>query len=180
MYGIINKSIEALVIENFGIATWENVLEKSEIDTDFFISNEAYDDAITYKLANAIAIEKNISLSEVLIAFGEWWILRTTKEKYGNMIEAGGVNLRDFLVNLPLFHNRVMLIYPKLTPPEFKVSNIENQSIHIHYFSKREGLQDFVYGLLIGLGKLYATPTTVKLIKSRLNGESHEIFEVSW
>jgi len=180
MYGIVNKSIEDLVVENFGEETWQSVLEKSGVEVDFFISNEPYDDDITYKLAAAIASELKITVSDVLKLFGEWWILRTTKEKYGNMIEAGGHNLKDFLVNLPIFHNRVMLVYPKLTPPEFKVSDIETSSIHIHYYSKREGLQDFVYGLLTGLGKLYETPTEVELMQSRDDGNSHEIFKVSW
>jgi hypothetical protein len=69
-----------------------------------------------------------------LIAVGEWWILRVTKEKYGSLLEAGENSLRDFLINLPPFHNRLILTYPKLTPPEFRVSDITDQSIHLYYF----------------------------------------------
>jgi hypothetical protein len=121
-----------------------------------------------------------MTLSAVLIAFGEWWVVKTTKEKYGGLMEAGGNNLKEFLINLPLFHNRVMLIYPKLTPPEFKVSNVTENSIHLHYFSKREGLQDFVRGIIQGLGIMYHTPVTVSLIQTRDAGSSHEIFCVNW
>ncbi|MFV8360439.1 heme NO-binding domain-containing protein [Flavobacterium sp. LS1P3] len=32
-----------------------------------------------------------------------------------------------------------MFIYPKLTPPEFKVTDVPENSLNIHYFSKREG-----------------------------------------
>jgi hypothetical protein len=122
----------------------------------------------------------DISIGDVLIAFGEWWILRTTKEKYGSMLQAGGENLREFLVNLPTFHNRIMLMYPKLTPPEFKVSHLEPKSLYVHYFSKRQGLQEFVRGLLQGLGKLYDTPIEIQLIQSRKEGNDSEIFKVSW
>ena len=87
---------------------------------------------------------------------------------------------KEFLVNLPQFHNRIMLMYPKLTPPEFKVSDIEENSIHVHYFSKREGLQEFVRGLLSGLGKMYDVETSIDLMQSRDEGNSHEIFKVSW
>ena len=52
-------------------------------------------------------------------------------------IESGGDNYKTFMLNLPAFHNRVMMMYPKLTPPEFKVTNVEEQSLHLHYFSKR-------------------------------------------
>jgi hypothetical protein len=115
-----------------------------------------------------------------LQTFGEWWILKTGKEKYGGLMDAGGNSLREFLINLPAFHYRVMLIYPKLTPPEFKVSNIEEQSIYVHYFSKREGLEEFVRGLLTGLGKMYNTPMEVEIIQSRNKGSDHEVFKVSW
>ncbi|MBA4195976.1 MAG: heme NO-binding protein [Chitinophaga sp.] len=180
MYGIVNKAIEDLVIENFGAEKWDAVKLRSGVDIDFFISNEPYDDDVTFKLASAVSEELNITLSEVLIAFGEYWVLKTGKEKYGSLMEAGGSNLKEFLVNLPNFHNRIMLMFPKLTPPEFKVSNLEERSIHVHYISKREGLQDFTKGLLQGLGKLYNTAVTIELLEDRASGSHHEIFKVSW
>lgn len=180
MYGIVNKAIQDLVVSNFGAAVWEAVKERSGVDVDFFISNEPYDDDLTFRLAAAVSEEVKMPLEKVLEAFGEWWILKTSKEKYGGLMEAGGNNLREFLVNLPLFHNRVMLIYPKLTPPEFRVSDISENSICVHYFSKRQGLQEFVRGLLSGLAKMYQTKATIELQQSRNDGSTHEIFKVSW
>ena len=180
MYGIVNKAIQDLVTENFGADKWELIKEKSGVDIDYFLSNEPYDDDITYQLAGATSEIIGITVGQVLNAFGEWWILRTGKEKYGGLMEAGGNNLKEFLVNLPQFHNRIMLMYPKLTPPEFKVSDIENNSIHVHYFSKREGLQEFVRGLLSGLGMMYGVETSIDLMQTRDEGNSHEIFKVSW
>lgn len=180
MYGIVNKAIEDLVKVNFGEDKWIAIKELSGVDIDYFLSNEPYDDEITYKLAGAASEVLGITVGQVLEAFGEWWILKTGQEKYGGLMQAGGTNLKEFLVNLPLFHNRVMLMYPKLTPPEFKVSNIEEKSIHIHYHSKREGLQEFVRGLLSGLGKMYEVPVEIELLQTRDTGSSHEIFKVAW
>ncbi|WP_298147704.1 heme NO-binding domain-containing protein [Flavobacterium sp.] len=180
MYGIVNKAIEDLVIANFGEQKWEAIKERSAIDIDFFISSEPYDDDVTFKLAVAVSEEMNMSVGEVLVAFGEWWVIKTTSEKYAGLMQSGGSNLKDFLINLPNFHNRVMLIYPKLTPPEFKISDVTENSIHLHYFSKREGLQEFVRGLIQGLGIMYKTPTTIELLQSRNEGSSHEIFKISW
>ena len=180
MYGIVNKAIEDLVKTNFGEHTWDAVKKRSGVDIDYFLSSEPYDDVITYKLAGAVSEEMNMPVGKVLEAFGEWWILKTGKEKYGGLMEAGGKNLREFLINLPLFHNRIMLMYPKLTPPEFKISDVEETSICIHYYSKREGLQEFVRGLLQGLGKMYSTPVDIILLQSRDEGKDHEIFKVSW
>lgn len=180
MYGIVNKAIEDLVKENFGIEVWQAVKTRSNITVDFFISNETYDDQITYQLAQAVADEMQMSLSEVLISFGEYWVLKTGRQKYGSLLEAGGSTLKEFLCNLPHFHNRIMLMYTHLTPPEFKISDVEERSVHLHYYSKREGLQDFVRGLIQGLGKMYNTPVIIELLQSRNEQADHEIFKVSW
>lgn len=95
-------------------------------------------------------------------------------------MEAGGNNLKEFLINLPNFHNRIMLIYPNLTPPEFRVSHLTDNSIHVHYFSQRQGLKEFVRGLLQGLCKLYQTAVAVELLQCRDDGADHEIFKVAW
>ena len=180
MYGIVNKSIEDLVVANFGREKWGIVHEKSGIDVDFFLSNEVYDDAITYQIATTLSEEMNMTLSQVLIAFGEWWVVHTTSEKYPGLMESGGKSLRDFLINLPNFHNRVMIVYPKLTPPEFKVSDVSTSGLHLHYHSKREGHQDFVKGIIQGLGIVYKTPVTITLLQSRNEGSTHEIFKINW
>ena len=180
MYGIINKAIEELVISNFGKDKWEIILEKSGIEHSFFISNETYDDAITYQLAQTISQEMNMSIDDVMIAFGEWWVVKTTRDKYSGLMQTGGSNLKQFLINLPVFHNRIMLHYPKLTTPEFKISHIEERNLCLHYFSKREGLQEFVRGLIQGLGIIYSAETKIELLKSRSDGSDHEIFKISW
>jgi hypothetical protein len=180
MYGIVNKAIKDLVTLHFGEETWNKVRKRSGIATDYFLSNQSYDDAITYQLARSVSEECGITLSEALIAFGEFWITHTGKEKYGSLMEAGGSTLQEFLVNLPNFHNRVILIYPNLTPPEFRVTDLEEKSLHLHYHSKREGLKDFVYGLLVGLGKFFNTPIQIDPVASREEGNDHEIFKVTW
>lgn len=180
MYGIVNKAIQDLVITKFGQEKWEDILDRSGIEEDFFISSEPYDDAITFKLAQAISEEMTLPLSTVLMLFGEWWVIKTTKERYGGMLESGGATLKEFLLNLPLFHNRVILIYPKLTPPEFKISHVGATSLHLHYFSKREGLQDFVRGLIQGLSIMSHTPVEIEVLTSRNEGATHEIFKIDW
>jgi hypothetical protein len=180
MYGIVNKAIQEMIVENYGIEKWNLILEKSGIDIDFFISNEPYDDDVTYVLAKTIANEMKIPVQDVLLSFGEWWVLRTAKEKYSGLMQAGGASLKEFIFNLPNFHNRVMLIYPRLTPPEFKITNIEENGVWLHYYSKREGLQEFVKGILQGLAKMYETTVDIQLLKNRTLGDDHEIFKIGW
>lgn len=180
MYGIVNRAVQELVVESYGEEKWEIILNKSNVNVDYFISTEPYEDDVTFRLAMAASEEIGISLEDTLMALGEWWILKTASKNYPGLMSSGGENLKDFLLNLPNFHNRVMLMYPKLAPPEFKTSNITSNSIDLHYFSNRQGLQGFVKGLLLGIGKFYNSSIEVDLIQTRLDGSSHEIFKVSW
>lgn len=180
MYGIVNNAIESLVKTNFGEENWQRVLKESNIDIDYFLNSQPYDDEITFSLAKAVSEVNSMPIGEVFRAFGEWWIIKTGQEKYGHLMEAGGSNLKEFLINLPAFHNRILLLYPLLTPPEFKVTEVESNSLNLHYYSKRKGLQEFVYGLIMGLGKMYKTHVTITLICSREDNSDHEIFHINW
>jgi hypothetical protein len=180
MYGIVNKAIQELITESYGYEKWEAIRKRAQIEVEFFLLNEAYDDDITYKLAIAASEELYISTDEILNSLGEWWVLKTSTQHFGSMMKAGGKDLREFLINLPNFHNRISLIYPKLAPPEFKITHLAESSLQLHYFSGRQGLKEFVRGLLIGLSKSYSEPIIIELIQSRDKGGDHETFKISW
>lgn len=181
MYGIINKAIQELVTHHFGEEVWEKIKKRAKVEDEFFVSSNPYNDDITYNLAIAISEEMDVPLSKVLNDFGEWWILKTGQEKYGYLLSSGGDNYKSFLLNLPNFHNSVMMYYPDLTPPEFKISHVEDNSLHLHYFSKRKGLKDFVYGLMTGLAKFFKVKTVkVVHLESVEDKMTHEVFSISW
>lgn len=179
MYGIVNKAVHGLVTENFGENAWNDIKKESGIDVDYFISNEPYDDEITYKLVQSSSKVLKMSEQDVLIAFGEYWILKTGQKHYGSLMQSGGNSLMEFIINLPDFHSRVMLIYPKLTPPEFKITDVSTNSLLLHYYSHRAGLKYFVYGLLLGLGKMFNASINIQIINSKDEGHTHDEFKVT-
>jgi len=180
MYGLVNKAVEELVVHNFGEEKWEAIKVKAGVDVDVFISNEAYPDEMTYKLVGAASEVLGLPADQILIAFGEHWILNTASASYGPMMKSGGKCLKDFLVNLPDFHTRVTMIFPNLEPPRFECSDIQDGSLKLHYFTHRPGLTSFVVGLVQGLGKLYATPATATILESKETGADHDVFDVRW
>jgi hypothetical protein len=64
MYGIVNKSIEDLVITNLE-REWDIIHKKKWRNMISFLSNEVYDDDVTYKIATAVG-DTNMTLSECL------------------------------------------------------------------------------------------------------------------
>lgn len=118
MYGMVNQAVEDMVCEVHGTEVWEQIKAKAGVDVDVFISNESYPDDYTYRLVAAASELGNTPAEDILFAFGEHWVLRTATEGYGELMKAGGNNLGEFLINLPNFHTRVAMIYPKLSPPQ--------------------------------------------------------------
>jgi hypothetical protein len=180
MYGMVNKAVQELVTARYGEETWEKIKARSGVDVDVFISNEAYDDSITYKLVGAASEVLGVDAEVVLEAFGEHWVLETAQKGYGHLMTAGGKTFVEFLENLPAFHTRVALIFPKLQPPTFVVTNRQANSLRLHHHTNRPGLAPFTKGLLKGLAKRFGTTITIEHSVRRGEGSDHDAFDVSW
>lgn len=180
MYGLVNQAMEDLVVSKHGPEAWTRICRRAGVDVEVFISNDSYDDSITYRLAGAATEILGITLEDVLYAFGIHWVLKTASEHYGDLLDAHGANLAEFLDNLPNFHTRVKLIFPELQPPTFKCSDVRPGGLHLHYISHRHGLAPFVRGIVAGLAERYRTPVTVEQLAHRAAGDDHDIFAISW
>jgi hypothetical protein len=180
MYGMVNKAIQDMVCMHHGEAVWEQIKAQAGVDVDLFFGNEPYPDEITYKLVAAGSEVLKLPPEKILEAFGEHWILHTAQEGYGGLMRAAGRTLPEFLANLPNFHTRVSMIFPKLQPPRFHVSDVMEYSLKLHYFTNRPGLTPFVVGLLQGLGTMFSIPVRAQLVESKVLGADHDVFLAEW
>lgn len=180
MYGMVNNAVEDLVVSRFGRDTWERIRTRAGVDEEIFISNEPYDDRITFDLVGAAVAELGLSADEVLAAFGEHWVLAIAPRGYGALLDGSGRSLPELLTNLNLLHTRVQLAMPRLRPPLFEVTDRQVDSLVLHYRSHRHGLTSFVVGLLTGLGKRFATPVRVQVLHRKDQGADHDVFHVHW
>lgn len=180
MYGMVNKAIEQMVVMRHGEDAWEKIKVKAGTSIEVFISNEPYPDELTYALVAAASESLQVPQEKLLHEFGEHWILHTAMESYGGLMRAAGRSIGEFLGNLPNFHARVSMIFPKLKPPHFECTEITEHSLNLHYHSERPGLQPFVIGLMHGLGKMFNTPVEVKQTQFKHQGHSHDVFSVTW
>lgn len=180
MYGLVNKAIEDMVCKHFGEQTWKEIKQKADLEVDSFISMEGYPDDVTHKLVKAASEVLNLSASEIMQAFGEFWVKYTAQEGYGEMMEMSGDNLPEFLENLDNLHARVGVIFPQLNPPSFDCTEQTEESLSLHYHSNREGLAPMVVGLVKGLGTRFDTEVEVTQIQSREEGADHDAFSIKY
>lgn len=180
MYGLVNKAIEDMVCSRFGEDIWEEIKQKADLDIDVFISMDAYPDDVTHKLVRAASQVLGLSAEELLKAFGEYWVLYTAKEGYGEMLEMAGDNLPEFLQNLDNLHARVGLSFQHLKPPSFQCTDRHEDSLHLHYHSTRVGLAPMVMGLIKGLGERFKTEINITQTSSRDKGAEHDEFSIKY
>jgi|688.fasta_scaffold35824_9 hypothetical protein len=180
MYGLVNKALEGLIKDLKGEAVWSQICSKVGLEDTHFLSHESYPDKFTYDLVGAASCELGWEVEKLLQEFGKYWILETARKGYGRMLEAGGGTLREFLSNLPYFHSRVSMFFPDLEPPSFECEEIVGNGLKLHYRSHREGLTEFVRGILEGLAIMFETKVKIELVESRSEGCDHDVFTVIW
>ena len=166
MYGVINKSLKEMVIEQFGTERWSSILERSGVPADSFLSMRSYDDQRTYALAQACADELGISLADALRAFGVHWIEHTVARDYSALMSAAGNSLVEFLKNLNALHDKISSTFLDYRPPTFEITSKPGGEVDVLYTSERTGLTPFVEGLMIALGKRFNEPLEVLNIEA--------------
>ena len=181
MYGLVNKAIQDLVCEKFGEDKWQEIKKLSGFEDDFFIGLQSYPDALTYTLVKNSSKVLGADASVVLEAFGEYWVLYTVNEGYGDMMELAGDNLPEFLNNLDMLHNRLNNIMPHLVAPQFSTRNETTNSIELEYRSHREGMAPMVVGLLKGLGQRFKLENyKVKQTEHKVENNECDVFKIEW
>jgi hypothetical protein len=178
MYGMINKAIRDLVVSRFGEAAWQQVREKAGVSDEVFINMVKYPDDATYRLVGAASEVLNAPAAAILETFGEYWTVYSAESGFGHLLDFAGDNLVDFLRNLDNMHTRVALSFPELQPPSFKVTDVADGSLRLHYYSQRDGLAPLAIGMVKGLGKRFSTPVKITLEKAKADGYDHDEFSV--
>lgn len=180
MYGLVNKAIKDLVVSNHGQDKWEEICRLSGFEDQEFIGMNPYPDKLTYDLVKNASHVLRADAGAILEAFGEYWILYTADEGYGDLMDLTGSNFVDFLSNLDMLHYRISNVMPELAPPQFSTRNQKENSVELEYRSHREGLVPMLYGLIKGLGKRFDLQVTVEHIQQKNEQNNCHVFLISW
>ena len=174
MYGMVNAALRELIVSRYGSDKWEQIRQEVVPDVDGDFSRmEQFPDEITTRMVARASHFTGVSQEELLIKFGEFWVIYTDREGYSSLFDIAGDSLPDFLLSLNELHERVGRNFPKLRPPTFRFDVIDHKTLRMHYLTRREGLCPFVVGLLQGLSLRFRTPLTVQTLACRALGADH-------
>lgn len=178
MYGLVNRAIEQLVVSIKGEEGWRRVCLEARWPDEGFVAMQSYDDAVTYRLVEAVSKELALPAPQVLKAFGEYWILYTAEEGYGDMLSMCGDDLRSFLQGMNHMHARIEVTMPNIKPPHFRVEDKGANEMELIYESHRDGLAPMVEGLIIGLAKRFNQHIDIQQTGWRSNETPQDRFHI--
>lgn len=177
MYGLINKAVRGLVVDNFGTDTWNEIRKKAGVTEEAFLAMDRYPDEVTYALVGAASEVLDIPAETVLETFGEYWV-KFADEHYGELMSGAGSTFPEFLANLDQMHARIQLSFPELIPPSFQSIPTEDETLRLHYFSEREGLAPLAVGMLRGVAARFHFE--LEIVQSRSEDDQHDVFDITY
>lgn len=163
MYGIANQGVKDLVVTKHGPAAWAQICQEIGHTPDDFVLMENYPDKLTYDLVGAASRVLGASATQILADFGRHWILFTSREGYGPMMDLFGTDLSTCLMNLNNLHARMGMTMPHLQPPRFGYSRTVDGIHIVEYHSKRPGLHPILLGMFDGLAEKFGIRVEVQM-----------------
>ncbi|QDV09474.1 Heme NO binding protein [Planctomycetes bacterium Poly30] len=137
MKGIIFKHFESFVVDNFGEATFEDLLDATELATEGpFVGPMTYPDEDLFALVGTAIAKLGISLNDALHAFGVYLFGKLAAQV--PMFVDREAGLKSFLLTIhSVIHVEVRKLFPDAETPRFDYVDVSPSSLVIHYMSSR-------------------------------------------
>jgi len=164
MYGLIHQSIKDMVITARGHEAWERIKCEAHLTDEDFLTMTSYDDSTTMALVAAACSECGMATGECLDAFGQHWIAETASKTYGSLLDSYGTTLWGMLENLDYLHDRISTTFPGFNAPSFELHRDGDNSCRLVYTSSRQGLEQFVVGLIKGLAAKFGVAVDILMV----------------
>jgi len=165
MKGIINQCAVELVKNKFGEEKLKQILKEAGLPEDIeIVALEDYPDEVTVKFIEAASKVLNITPEDVMLAFGDYWVNEFAPKKF-RVIYGKYKTAKDFLRGMDETHKWATQTMEGSTPPHFEYEEPDENTIIMHYFSRRK-LTKILEGLIKGVLKYFKTEAEVTQIDS--------------
>ncbi len=163
MKGSIVDAIKDLIVENFGIETWADILEGAGLGrADTFKISQDIPDEIVYKVINSISTKLDLTFDQIADLFGEYWAFVYTPKVY-KPYHRRVRTAKEFLLKVDSIHQKVTKSIPNAHPPRIEYREEGPNVLIMKYISERKLIR-ILLGVVKGVGKRFDTDLTVEQI----------------
>jgi predicted hydrocarbon binding protein len=168
--GIIFNLVEEVVIDDYSVETWEDLLDLTHVSGAYSAVGSYPDEELT-ALVDAGSEKTGISGQDLLRHIGRRAI-PMLRQRYPEFFEMH-TDCRGFLGSLnEVIHPEVRKLYEGAEPPLFVLSEADDGSLLVEYHSHRS-MCALAEGLIMGTADLYGEQVTVSQLACKLQGASH-------
>jgi hypothetical protein len=181
MKGVIFGIFEDFIVENFGVETFEGLLDDCRgTVTENYVGPKTYPDEWLVALLMAACKRLSIEPPVALQAFGKFAFGGLTS-RYPNFLE-GIDHPRALLLSVHnIIHVEVKKLMSGATPPNlfFDEDEGDPDKLTLHYESAR-GLCSFLEGLLAGVGEHFGVPIEFEQTACTHKGDERCTYELKF
>jgi len=121
MHGLINRSIQCFVNDNYGAPVWNAVAQEAGVGPDGFEAMLSYDDALTVAVLEAASRHLDKPREALLEDMGTYLVSHGRLEPLRRLLRFGGETFLEFLHSLDDLAGRARLAVPDLDVPELEL-----------------------------------------------------------
>ena len=163
MKGVIAIALKEMVIRNFGLDKWEEILMDASLPVDLQISSsQDIEDYVIMRVISSACKVLDITPEQAADAFGDYWVNEYAFRIYAAHYEGIG-NSKDFLKRTNQIHTATTLSIPNAHPPKFEYEDPGDNTLIMTYLSNR-GLMNIFIGLVRASGKHFNEELQVERI----------------
>lgn len=136
MYGLVNKSVQAFLRDNYGPAHWGRVARRIGLGPDGFEAMLRYDDELTGMLIREAGLMLDRPRAVLLEDIGAYL---ATLEPVRRLLRFGGADYREFLISLEELRDRGRMALGDLDLPELILRAQPGGRFEVHVRGRMPG-----------------------------------------
>lgn len=148
MHGLINRSIQNFISDNFSVAVWKQVARRVGMDFEEFEPMLTYENRLTSDVIDAMTYVLGRPKSELLEDLGSYLVSHPSQEGVRRLLRFGGVGFEDFLHSLDELHDRAKLAVPNLYLPTMELDQVERRHFTLVCRGSLPGFGNVMTGIL--------------------------------
>lgn len=155
MKGVIFNILEEMIEERYGMAVWNEILNRTMPGDGIYIAGESYPDEQLFSLVEAVSEQLDLPRAKVVSRFGEF-LFQQLAVRHPVFLE-DPEDLKSFLMSIQsVIHVEVQKLYDSPNLPTFQYTEPDPDTLIMHYHSPRK-LCLLAEGLIRGAAAHYET-----------------------
>lgn len=167
MHGLVNRALQCLLIDTYGVGRWTSIAHAAMVDTSGFEAMLVYDDAITETVLAAASNELRKPVEDLLEDMGTYLVSHSNMGRVRRLLRFGGDGFEDFLHSLDDVPGRARLAVPDLVIPAMILSDLGEGRYSLECRARPAWLCHIVLGALRTMADDYGALAFVEFAADR-------------